>query len=386
MKRYVLAFAAASALVLGAPISTLAFVPQTTVATKALSWIQQTQLGADGAVGSDQTRTEEVIWGLVANHQPIATYVKQGSTNSPLDFLTANVAKEESTAGNVAQLMLAVRAAGQDASSFGPANSKHNLITDLQADYNTSTGQYGADIFGDVLSILALRSANVAPPPGAMAFLKSQQKPDGSWSSDNADAYGTDSNTTALALVALASASSLDGCTATNALSFLKTVQQSSGGFAFQAGSPSDPDSDGYVIEGLLAAGQDPTGAVWTEPGNKNALTDLASFQGADGSLSYPGIGPANLLATTQPLVALASEHLPLSPLGTSFAAPSIPACQTAAASPTPSPTVRPTATAAPTAVPVLAQTGSSVVPSTLAVLLGLIGVLTGWRLRRRVR
>lgn len=384
MKRFFGALLGASLLAISAPTSTAAVTPQADVATRALNWVQQTQLGADGSVGADPTRTEEVVWGLVANHHPIAGFVKAGSTNTPLDYLRANVAKEEATAGNIAQLILAVTAAGQDPKSFGPEDARHNLVSDLSADYKSATGQFGADIFGHVLSVLAIRSANETPPVAALAFLKSQQKQDGSWSSDNADAFGTDSNTTALALLAFASTSSVDGCVAKNALSFLKGLQQSSGGFAFQAGSPSDPDSDGFVIEGLLAVGQDPTSAAWTMFGDKNAVTDLISFQGTDGGFSYPGIGSDNLLATTQPLVALASTHLPLSPLGTSFATPSVPACQQAVA----------TASPTPPTVPVLARTGSPTAPPETAsvmsraalLLLGVMAILLGWSLRRRLR
>jgi len=382
MKRFLVALLGSSVFALGAPLSTAAFTPQTVVAIRALNWIQQTQLGADGSVGADQTRTEEVVWGLVANHRPIAGFAKAGSTNSPLDYLQANVAKEETTAGNIAQLILAVTAAGQDPTNFGPTGSKHDLISDLQADYNPATGQYGGDIFGHILSILAVRSANGTPPGAAQAFLKSQQKQDGSWSFDNADAFGTDSNTTALALVALASASSVDGCVTKNALSFLKGLQQASGGFPFQAGSPSDPDSDGFVIEALLAVGMDPTSSAWTVSGNKNALSDLISFQGSDGSFSYPGVGADNLLATTQPLVALASTHVPLSPLGTSFVAPSVPPCQAPAASPTPTPT--PSSTPTPATVPVLAKTGSPISLQVALFVLGFMALVFGWRLRRR--
>ena len=388
MKRLAVAFLAALVLGLALPLSGSAFTPETVVATRALDWLQQTQLGADGAVATDQSRTEEVVWGLVANHRPIATFVKAGSTKTPLDDLQANVASEEASAGNIAQLILAVTAAGQDPTSFGPTGAKHDLIHDLQADYQAATGQFGGDIFSHILSILALRSANQAPPPAALAFLKSQQKADGSWSYDNADQYGTDSNTTAMALVAIAASSPVDGCVVKNALVYLRGLQTQAGtgGFPLQPGFAPDPDSDALVIEGLLAVGQDPTSDAWTIGGNKNAVKDMVSFQADDGSFSYPGLGKDNVPATTQPLVALASTHLPLSPAGTSFAAPSIPACQSAASSPTP--------TAAPTPSPprVLPRTGSPTSTSMLGLLpagmlfFGLLGLVSGWRLRRRAR
>lgn len=394
MKRFLVSGLSVCVLALSHQLSAAAFTPQTTAATRALDWIQQTQLQADGSVGGDPTRTEEVIWGLAANHRPYAAFLKPASTNNPLDYLQANLAKEEAAAGNVAQLILAVTAAGQDPASFGPAGAKHNLLNDLQADYNPSTGEYGADkVFDHAVAILALRSANQSPPPAAIAFLKAQQKADGGWSFDNADAFGTDTNTTALALVALASASSLDGCTVSKALSYLKAAQQPSGGFPSQAAfPPSDPDSDGIVIEGLLAVGEDPTGAAWTKSQGKNPLTDLLSFQQEDGSFSFPGIGPDNLLATTQPLVALASTHIPVSAAGTSFSVPSIPACQVTAATPTPTASAAASVAPTPSPVPVLAQTGKrlatrSPLPSQLVLfVVGLFAVGSGWRLRRRVR
>jgi len=393
MKRFLVSGLSACVLALGAQLSVAAFTPQTTAATRALDWIQQTQLQPDGSVGSDATRTEEVIWGLAANHRPYVTFVKAGSTNNPLDYLQANLAKEEAAAGNIAQLILAVTAAGQDPTSFGPTGAQDNLLNDLQADYNVSTGEYGADkVFDHIVAILALRGANQSPPPAAIAFLKAQQKADGGWSFDNADAFGTDTNTTALALVALASASSLDGCTLSKALAYLKAAQQPGGGFPSQAAfPPSDPDSDGLVIEGLLAVGEDPTGAAWTKSQGKNPLTDLLSFQQEDGSFSFPGVGPDNLLATTQPLVALASTHIPVSPAGTSFSTPSIPGCQSAAATPTPTASAATSAAPAASPVPVLAQTGKPPttrfpLPAQLVLfLVGGLAVGAGWRHRRRV-
>jgi hypothetical protein len=365
-----------------------AFTPQSVSATRALDWIQQTQLGADGSVGGDATRTEETIWGLVANHRPVPTFVKSGSPSSPIDYLAANVAKEEAAAGNIAQLILAVVAAGQDPSSFGPAATKHDLLRDLQADYNSSTGEYGADkVFDHIMAILAVRGAGESPPAAAITFLKRQQQADGGWSFDNANAFGTDTNTTALALVALVSTSSLDGCTAARALSYLKAAQQPGGGFPAQAAfPPSDPDSDAIVIEGLLAIGQDPTSSAWTKSADKNPLTDLLSFQQQDGSFTFPGIGPDNLLATTQPLVALGSVHLPLTPAGTSFSPAAIPECPPAA-SPTASSIPTPAASAS--SVALLARTGQPpagswpAVPSGLMIL-GLAVLGLAWRVMRR--
>ena len=355
IKRLIVCNLGALLLACAGQISASAFIPATTQATRALDWIQQTKLAADGSVGGDATRTEETIWGLAANHRPVAAYLKTGSTSSPIDYLAANLASEEASAGSIAQLILAVSAAGQDPTSFGPSGGRRDLLADLQALYNSSTGEFGSDkVFDHIMAVLAIRSAGRQPAAAAIAFLKGQQKSDGGWSFDNASSFGTDTNTTALALIALASTSSLDGCQVAAALAYLKTAQQADGGFPLEAAFPtSDPDSDGFVIQGLLAVGQDPTGPAWTKAGGKNPLINLLSFQNTDGSFSYPGIQGSNLTATTQPLVALASNHLPISAAGTSFGSPDVPTCEQASSSPTPAAT-----TSSPSTLP---QTGQPV-------------------------
>jgi hypothetical protein len=110
-------------------------------------------------------------------------------------------------------------------------------------------------------------------------------------------------NSTAMALMALASVHRRDGVAA--ALAFLHTQQDpDSGGFAFTTlgpfGSPaSDPDSDALVIQGLVAVHQDPGSPVWTNSSG-NALTDIVTFQDpATGGFSFLHGIPPDAFTTT---------------------------------------------------------------------------------------
>lgn len=390
MKRLVVSLLSAGLLTVASAASALAFQPTTNEAIRALQWIHSQQQ-SDGSIGGDPSNTEYTVWGLAAHHFSISAFAKAGK--SPMDYLAGNIAAEEKTAGATAQLLLAVLAAGQNPRAF----AGHDLVADLNATFGLKTpGEYGDnDLFGDGLAIVALKGANQNVPDTAISFVTAHQCTDGGWHFDNTFPCGTtpdnasDTNTTATELMALAAAGQANQNVAP-ALVYLKTQQRPSGGFEFETSTPpfdiSDPDSDGLVIQGLLAVNQDPTSTQWSI-GTKNAVTDLLSFQGCDGSFSFPGVGPDNLLATTQPLIALASMHLPLRPTtqGSTDVAnlrPILPAsCSAPASTPTPSPS----ATAHPAPVH-LAQTGQGLLWPVAALVVGFLTAMIGWSVRRRTQ
>jgi hypothetical protein len=361
-----LAVAALATLALAVPIS--AFTPQSTAASHALAWLHTLQ-ATDGTVAGNASRTEETVWGLVANNLAVADFSTSGKT--PIDSLRTHIADEEKSAGNIGSLLLAVSAAGLDPTRF----AGHNLLQELQCIYDSSTGAYNAQLFNDALAVLALPAG--AATPKAKQFLVSRQQADGGW--EFQAGFGSDTNTTALVLMALVSTEGLDATARDKALAYLKLHQKPSGGFEYAAPfSPpgdSDPNSDAAVIEALLATGQDPTAAAWSV-GAKNAVTDLLTFQYANGGLGFtrPGssaTAAADAFSTTQALPALASKYLPVKK--TTEVMPST--CP--ASSPAPQPTPTPTASG----TGQLAQTGSP----PLALFLGFALVALGWRLRRRV-
>jgi hypothetical protein len=369
MKRKLTALAAAALAALTFAPPANAFAPQTAAATKAISWLHTLQ-AADGTVAGSASRTEDIVLGLVANGQSVNGFSTAGKT--PIDSLRARIAEEEKTAGNIAGLIMAISAAGLDPTSF----AGHNLLQDLECTYNAQTGAYNTQLFNDALAVLALPAG--AAPEKAKEFLESQQQTDGGWEFQTG--FGSDTNTTALVLMALNSADALTETARDKALAYFKLHQKVSGGFEYSTPyaepGDSDPNSDAAVIQALLAIGEDPTGPAWTVAG-KNAVGDLLTFQFANGGLGFsrpPSSQTAapDPLSTSQALIALASKHLPVT--RTEGEMPSTcPASTTLSPSPTPAPATRQ-----------LAQTGSPM-PPLVPGMLGLAMVALGWRLRRRV-
>ncbi|HVS06407.1 MAG TPA: prenyltransferase/squalene oxidase repeat-containing protein [Candidatus Dormibacteraeota bacterium] len=363
-----LAIAALATLASAMPIS--AFTPQSTAASQALAWLHTLQ-GTDGTVAGNASRTEETVWGLIANNLAVADLSTSGKT--PIDSLRTHIADEEKSAGNIGTLLLAVSAAGLDPTTF----AGRNLLQDLQCTYNPSTGAYNGQLFNDALAVLALPAG--AATAKAKQFLASRQQADGGW--EFQAGYGSDTNTSALVLMALVSADGLDATTRDKALAYFKLHQKPSGGFEYSAPfSPpgdSDPNSDAAVIEALLATGQDPTSAAWSI-GDKNAVTDLLTFQYPNGGLGFTRPGPsasgtADAFSTTQALPALTSKYLPVKK--TNGVMPSTcPAVPITTPTPTPSTTQLATTGAPPDPTPLLPMVA------------GLAIVALGWRLRRRAR
>ena len=369
MKRQLAALAAGALAALASAMPISAFTPQSTAATHALAWLQTLQ-SADGTVAGSASRTEDTVLGLVANGRAVSSFATSGKTT--VDSLRSHLPDEEKTAGNIGGLIMAVAAAGLTPTEF----AGRNLLQDLACTYDPSTGAYNSQLFNDALGVLALPAGSA--PAKAVAFLRDRQLSDGGW--EFSATWGSDTNTTAIVLLALTSANGMTTVVKERALAYLTSQQKPSGGFEYAAGSPdSDPNSDAAVIQALLALEEDPAGTGWTIAG-KNAVTDLLTFQFDNGGLGFSRPGSSQTaapdpLSTTQALVALASKHLPVT--------------RTEGAMPTTCPSV-PTTTPSPTAAPTVPQLPATGAPQTtmplLSALAGFALVALGWRLRRRAR
>jgi hypothetical protein len=366
MNRHLALAVAAMALILSTR-SGYAFTPQTTSASAALDWLHGQQ-SADGMVAANATRTEETVWGIVANDGSLESFSRAEKT--PIDALRANIAKEETSAGNLGNLIMAVSAAGLDPSAF----AGRNLLQDLQCTYDPQIGRYNAQLFNDAIAILALPHG--AAPTKATAYLTSQQQPDGGW--EFQAGFGSDTNTTAMAVMALVSAKALSPTVKERALAFFKLHQKLSGGFEYSAPfappGDSDPNSDALVIEALLATREDPTGLDWSVE-KKNAVADLITFQYANGGFGFNRPGSSQ---TAAPDAASTTQALP------ALAARSLPVRETLGSMPLTCPTTTSSSGVSPptTTTSRLAQTGSSGLGGLAA---GLLLVMTGWRVRRRL-
>jgi len=279
---------------------------QTTAVDLALAWLR-TQMQADGSLGSAGL-TADVVIGASAVGDNTATW---GPT-TPLDSLEAEAETFASDAASTGKLVIAVTGAGRDPLAFGGVD----LRTRLASFVMTDTITFGSNASDACWGMLGWDALGREMPQSFVDGLVALQQPDGGW--EAGPGWGTDSNTTALALQALAAANvdPTDGAVV-GALTYMQAQQSPTGGFCYSSayGTAADANSTACGLQGLLSAGENPLAAAWLES-NVSALDDLLSFQrktGPDaGAFEWkPGEG-ANILATAQALPALIGKTLPL--------------------------------------------------------------------------
>jgi hypothetical protein len=378
--RWASAILATGLLLLNVPAAWAAPAP----ATCALQFLASGQ-AANGSVGAQAGVTADYIFGAAAaGFDP--TILKKPGGSTAYDFLAAGIGGSLGNAGLVAKEALAAIDGKLDPTSFGG----QDLLTALDATYVSTTHAYGdGETYTQSLAILALTAAADAGhplPAAAVTELIAVQDSDGSWDFQGVKdaAGGGDTNSTAVALEALVAAGTpTSDASITGALAYLHGQQLSDGGFPYNDAFPpafSDPDSDANVIQGLLAAGEDPGAAAWTKGGH-TALTNLLTFQStANGGFTYPGNPAPDAFTTSQVPAGLARVPFPGSTAWTAGA--SLPAGVCAAAIATGRPGTTPPVTAAAGSNESRTDQGGSAL---LLLFLGLLGsVLVSLRLWSR--
>lgn len=112
-------------------------------------------------------------------------------------------------------------------------------------------------------ALLALHTEGVTPAPAAVGWLTGQQCADGGFPSYRANpatacaAKAEDTNATAIAVQALAALGG-HGPQIVKATAWLKGVQNADGGWSYNPGGASDPDSTAVVIGAFAATGINP--------------------------------------------------------------------------------------------------------------------------------
>ena len=323
------------------------------------------------AIESIDSGRSQVAAGLDHVEREVDTYVSGGGDS----------------AGALAKLVIAVVAAGRAPTDFGGSD----LVARLLATRRTSgkdKGLFGRSdptydgAFRQGLALSALAADRRTDADG-IAWLRGQQCADGAWQAYRPDtsipcaAYTDDSfrpaedtNQTAYAVAGLAA----QGAPLRDAVGYLAGAQLPDAGFtseltgpAASSGAQSDANSTGVVLQGLVAAGVDPSQPPFLR-GSATPYSDLEAFQvPQDGDPSQrgaydflqpaPGDTPqANDLATFQAVLGAAGRPFPLAVVPTP---------------PAPAPAPGATAAPAPTAPPAPAETatGSALVPCRQVIL-----------------
>ena len=275
----------------------------------------QTKQAADGSIAESYADSELFAISAAADgYDPNALTAPSGISVMTYLADSAGLACAVGDPGACGELIQAVVAAGGHPASFGG----QDLLTTMDAAYDATTGAYidgsgVADAFTQSLAIQALVASGgpSAVPDLAVSFLASTQDADGGFEFETG--WGSDTNSTAMALMALDAAGDR-ACDAT-ARAWLATQQESDGGFQYQAGPyslGSDPDSTALVVQAIVATGADPYATAWTTTGGSTPLGYLESAQRADGGYTFPGNAGPDAFTTSEVTLALERLALPV--------------------------------------------------------------------------
>ncbi|ACV61481.1 copper amine oxidase domain protein [Desulfofarcimen acetoxidans DSM 771] len=159
-----------------------------------------------------------------------------------------------------------------------------------------------------IWAVLALHAAGADSQDAARQkeWLISQQHEDGGFNWCVSDKK-SDVDSTGMALMALGALGEReDSITVKKAYAYLKSVQESDGGFA--SWGASNAESCGMVIEGLTAVGIKPAAEEMNNAGG-NPVAAMLNYQLTNGSFAHIKGSGANEIATYQALMALSDEY-----------------------------------------------------------------------------
>jgi hypothetical protein len=271
---------------------TLLPVTPTIQAQNALEWLtlRQTIPGDFGGVGA----TVETLLALGANRQ------RNELANQYLAVTGAAYSRNGAAATGKLATALAAGDACLPAGALTPA-----------AHFSSTLGAYSMQSGANAWAILGAVAISESVPSSTVDHLAAQIQPAGGW--EWAPGWGADTNTTALAIQALVAAGrSITSSVVISGLAYFESVQNPDGGFPYAAGdSPtSDVNSTAYVVQALIAAGENPRAVRWSKAGG-NPFDYLATMQLSDGSFEWQQGTGSNQLATQQAIPALLGRPHP---------------------------------------------------------------------------
>jgi hypothetical protein len=285
-----------------------AAAPNTDAAQRAIAWLRGQQLD-DGsfAAGSPGFSADVALAFESAGINPAT--VQAASGTDLLTYLESapGILDTPGVAGKVVLVLT-------EANEIPETSDGQSLVDAINQGYDSSTGLYGSSFYGHLYAVLGLLARGLPVEQGAMTAIFNAQQPDGSWNFNGDPTPGTgDSNTTAVAIQALA-ASGAGRDAAQRGLSYIESLQDSTGAVAYDAYSLAtggDANSTAVTIQAFVAMGGDPSSAA-----GGDLMTALAAFQNPSGAFQFqPAYPDDSPLATAQATPALELKALPLSPV-----------------------------------------------------------------------
>jgi hypothetical protein len=283
----------------------------------AISYLQ-TQQNTDGGFGSgfspDSTvaSTADALLAITAAGGDLSTFDQGG--NTPVTYLATNAASAV-TGGDLAKLILAAIAAGENPRDLGGVDAVSNI--EAMVDAGGRIGGEADTFIAHTYAVLALASAQRPVPEASVAYIKDAQQEGGGWAWDGSAETAADTNSTSFAVQALVAAGeAADSNAVATALTYYKVTQNADGGWPYQSpsdfGTDTDSNSTAVTIQAIIAAGQDPAGADWTSADRLTPAAVLDALQNASGAWAWQAAMPDdNLLSTVQAVPAAAGKAFP---------------------------------------------------------------------------
>jgi energy-coupling factor transport system substrate-specific component len=274
-------------------------------AGRAARWLISAQ-NADGGFGAspgDDSGAEITCWAMLgleaAGHNPLDV-AHRG--RNPVEFLRTELDSQTSP-GDLSRTILALEGAGVDPRDFGGRNLVAHLLNLRRAN-----GSYEGWPSSTAFAVIALRAAGIGGGiEKSLAWLRSVQNGDGGWG-DVPNSPSTADGTGAV-MQALARGSKA----ANRAVLYLRRAQRPGGGWSVGGNGPVNSQSTAWAIQGILAAGGDPTNY---RRGGAGALQYLAERQRPNGHYRYSRSSDQTpVWVTGEVLAAVAGEAFPISPV-----------------------------------------------------------------------
>jgi energy-coupling factor transport system substrate-specific component len=256
---------------------------------------QQNGDGGFGAGPSASSNLDMTAWAMLgmeaSGRNPLDL---RSAGRTPVDFLRAHPA---TSTADLEKVILALVGAGVNPRAF----AGRDLVAALRA-RRSQNGSWGGFVDLTSFGVFALRAAGVpASELGRTgAWLRSAQNSDGGWGYEPGSFSTPDSTGSALQAIALVGG----GSARARGVQYLHRAQGGDGSFG------GNSQSTAWAVQGLIAAGVNPSGV---SSGGANAFDYLAARQASDGHYRYSASSDQTpIWVTAQALMAIEREAFPI--------------------------------------------------------------------------
>ncbi|MFO7966018.1 MAG: PGF-pre-PGF domain-containing protein [Archaeoglobaceae archaeon] len=278
---------------------------------EALNWLKTVQNDDGGFANpgenSSISKTSWAVMALVAAKQDPHNWTK--NNNSPIDYLRENLNQSlgEMGTADYARTILALNAANEDPEEFGGVDLVSRLKSEMK-----SNGKIGDFVYTTIWGTLALETCD-EDVNQSINWLKEKQNEDGGFPWAVGEKSDYDDTATAIQVL-VAAGEPRNSEVIEQALDYLKTGQNKDGGFRyFGNSSASNAASDAWVMQALVAAGENPT--EWEE-GKSSVVDHLLSLQTEDGLFKYTTYQTSNPgYMTVSAVMGLLGKPQPIEPV-----------------------------------------------------------------------